>query len=63
MKVIKAGVLPPDKEYKGICYYCGCEFECVSSDLSRSTKYYYYYPVANCPTCSAEVWVKPKESK
>ncbi len=61
MKILKPGVIPVPKSFRGKCNYCGCEFECAESDLYRKEGISWTGNAPSqdqgcyCPTCKKEV--------
>ena len=64
MKIVKQGVLPITsmKRFRGECYSCGCEVECLPDEVSlaeRSSPYSYTvrWWYVKCPTagCSKDI--------
>ena len=60
MKMIKRGIMPEEREYRGICFKCGSEYEaemrelnCDSFDQREPPAYY-----INCQVCNAKVYFK-----
>ena len=52
MKIIKRGVLPEDKVFRGRCAHCGCEFEYIRSDIADSQREGAW---VECPCCKMAI--------
>lgn len=52
MKVIKRGVLPSEKKYRGRCPHCESIVEATHDELTHTTcQFDGDYSVADCPVC------------
>lgn len=48
MKIIKAGIIPEEKEKYMTCYHCKCKFSYVRADVQNDGR---NEPYVECPTC------------
>ncbi|WP_186194456.1 hypothetical protein [Burkholderia gladioli] len=55
MKIIKQGILPQYREWKGKCYFCGTEFECLQNEGEYAIDQRDGdYLRVNCPICEKQ---------
>lgn len=57
MKIIKAGVLPSEKEYELTCKKCECIFEFKEKEATQhSDPREGAYKTIDCPTCKTTIY-------
>lgn len=60
MKIIRQGIRPQDRLYRGICSNCATEVEFTEGEGNRSPDQRDNGAVSvECPTCSCMIWGRP----